>query len=113
MSDVWIYTVGSRLTGLGHVKRCLTLAAELKKRGVGVVFATEHETPGVSIIREAGHVVREYHPLDFSWAKMGGTYRNLIVDVMGDPSERLIDAARPAFDKIIVLSAAGYAPQGV
>jgi hypothetical protein len=113
MSDVLIYTVGSRLTGLGHVKRCLTLAAELKKRGVGAVFATEHETPGVSIIRDAGFAVYDYHPFDFSWTKMGGMYRNLIVDVMGDPSEMLLDAARPAFEKIIVLSAAGYAPHGV
>ena len=113
MIAVLIYTVGSQTHGLGHVKRCLTLAREFARRGVGVLFATEHETAGAEVIRQAGFPVREYHPLDFSWIEMGGQYQNLIVDVEGDPSEHMLDVARPIYKRLVVLSAAGYAPQGV
>lgn len=110
MKAVLIYTIGSQIHGLGHVKRCLTLARELQRREIGAVFATEHETPGTEIIRKAGFACFEYHPLDLSWMQFNGQCPVLIVDVEGDPSEHLLDAARPLFKKIVVLSAAGYAP---
>ncbi len=109
-APILIYTVGSKDHGLGHVKRCLTLARELVQRGVAVAFATEHETPGVGIIRGAGFSLYEYHPQDVSFVQLSSVFRHLIIDVKDDPSERMLDAARPCFEKIIVLSAAGYAP---
>ena len=111
---VLIYTLGDREQGLGHVKRCVTLARELVQRGVAVVFATQAETPAQAVIEQAGFPLVT-HPAggELDWPAAGEQYGNLIVDIKGDPSEHLMDAARPAFASVVVISAAGYAPQGV
>ena len=113
--NVMIYTIGSRDHGLGHVKRELTLARELNRRDIGVLFTTEVGTTSTKIIRDAGYTCFEYALGDFGWLQMAGrnAAETLIVDVEGDPSESLIDRARAFFGKVIVISAAGYAPQGV
>lgn len=111
MTTLVIYTVGSKQHGLGHVKRCLTLAHELQQREVGVIFVTEHETVGAETIRADGFTCYEYHPLDRSWVALGEQYHNLLIDIKDDPSETLIDAACPTFETITVVSASGYDPK--
>lgn len=114
MSEAFIiYTVGDQDHGLGHVKRCIVLARELAQRGIGSIFVTAHETSGARVLRDAGLVVYEYAPGDLSWSALSGQYHNLIIDIKGDPSERLMDVVRPLFNKVVVISAAGYSPQGV
>jgi len=46
---------GSEYIGMGHVMRCLTLAGELEKAGVGVLFLSRNHSAGVArIISDAG-----------------------------------------------------------
>lgn len=51
---------GDRLTGLGHVVRCLALAHELReKHGCGVIFAMAMGESGFALVQEAGFPVEQ------------------------------------------------------
>lgn len=105
MADITFWTVGDKTHGMGHVVRCLTLADELRLRGHGVEFRTEHETPGAGRIRSR-HAVIDYHPLDWSWMRQGG--QALIVDLEGGASRMFLAAARPHFTRIVSIAGSGW-----
>ena len=72
----------SAVIGIGHVARCLTLAAELAARGVQVSFACR-ELPGHQMVRivEAGHEVLRVAPDDeFACLAQGPVFDWIIVD---------------------------------
>ena len=107
MSDICIYTVGDRAHGMGHVVRCLTLAGALKASGFGVVFATQHETPGYERLRKSPYLVTDYAPDDVSWTNRARWCPACIIDVENGPTRAMLGAARK-FAKVIVIGGSGY-----
>ncbi|HYH07577.1 MAG TPA: glycosyltransferase [Thermoanaerobaculia bacterium] len=56
MTSLQIVTAGGGSVGLGHIRRCLTLAAALRNRDVEIAF---HVDGDAALIREAGFAVEE------------------------------------------------------
>ena len=110
MTTALIYTTGSKLSGLGHVIRMLTLARALKERGVSIMFCAEHETLGLERIRQAGERVIDFHPFDWSWAeRFGGDV--CIIDLEGGPPRAMLERARPHFRRLVVIGGSGWLMQ--
>ena len=107
MADICIYAVGDRAHGMGHVVRCLTLADALKASGFGVVFATQHETPGYERIRRSPYYVTDYAPDDVSWTNRARWCSACIIDVENGPTRAMLVAARK-FGKVVVIGGSGY-----
>jgi len=67
-SITFLTTSGTSI-GLGHLRRCLTLASELVERGARVDFALTGDEGGVTIARQAGydavHLVDDEQPAAF------------------------------------------------
>lgn len=120
--SICLYTIADRAHGYGHLQRCLVLADEFKRRGVGCVFVTEAgSAPVVARINAAGYSCFEFHPDDRSWlaqfARREDTHCNIvIIDVEGGPEFALLDEARGNYQRVIVIGGSGYTlrdPQAV
>src|SRR5687768_17124625 len=112
MSRIVIYTIGNREDGMGHVQRCLTLADELRRRGQAVGFVTLRGTPGEKRIAERGHTPLVHAPDVYTWLEEPGMLGDaLIIDIAHGPSREMMELARRGFERVIVLSAAGYNPE--
>jgi spore coat polysaccharide biosynthesis protein SpsF len=112
MSNFLIRTLGDRTHGMGHVVRCLTLADELSKRGHGIMFATENETPAYTRILNSSnhHPVIGYDSIDMSWARRHDRHDAIIIDLEGGPTEWMLHVVR-SFRKVIVIGGSGYVVQ--
>lgn len=107
MSEILFWTVGDRQHGMGHVIRCLTLANELRRRGHGILFATEHETPGLARIRQAGYPVYDFAPTDLSWTRRFATDM-IILDIEDGPPRQILEEARAHHARLVVIGGSGY-----
>jgi spore coat polysaccharide biosynthesis predicted glycosyltransferase SpsG len=105
MSSFTFYAVAKHSVGLGQIKRAVTLARELIARGHIVRFATEHETPGLQILRQARMDVIDYHPLDFSWVTRGDV---LVVDLKRGPGRTLLERVREHYRTVVSFGNVGY-----
>ena len=110
MSSILFYTVGDRTHGMGHVVRCIVLADELRRRGHGITFTTEHETVGLTRIQQADYSVYDFAPHDLSWSHRFPA-DICIVDVENGPSREMLEAVRPYHMKVVVISGSGYIMQ--
>jgi len=98
---ILIKTLGDAKHGLGHVKRCLTLARELRRRNVDVVFTTPDNTPGHKIISDAQLPIREE----------AGAAHALIIDVQHGPDRETLACAREHYPTVINIGGVGWAMQ--
>ncbi len=109
MNGYVFWVTGDRARGLGHIIRSLQLGAELVRRGCGVTFCTEHETPGAARLQKSIYSVEDYHPLDWSWMKRyNAAYVTLIIDVENGPARDFLEAAQFSFQRVVVVAGSGY-----
>ena len=60
MTSLLIVTEGGSAIGLGHIRRCLTLAAALKRSAIDVVFRVAGGEAAELLVRDAGFPVEPY-----------------------------------------------------
>lgn len=87
--QILIYTLGDKRRGMGHVARSLTLADELKRRGIGVSFSTILDSPGANKITGRGY------PVYADWHSLARAADVVVVDVQH------IDGYRPDLDLLL------------
>jgi len=108
MPNILIYTVASKAHGFGHLQRMLVLAGALQARGCGVLFCTEHETPGLDRLRQAGANVYDFSPADWSWAYRFPGHDCCIIDLESGPSREMLQHVRMYFKTVVVVGGTGY-----
>lgn len=63
MTSLLIVTEGGRSVGLGHLRRCVTLAAALTRSGVQTTFRVEGGEAAEALVRDAGFPVEAHADL--------------------------------------------------
>ncbi|HEX7809074.1 MAG TPA: UDP-2,4-diacetamido-2,4,6-trideoxy-beta-L-altropyranose hydrolase [Thermoanaerobaculia bacterium] len=63
MTSLVAVTEGGSSVGLGHIRRCLTLAAALRKHGVDVAFRVAGGEAAEAVARDAGFAAESYGDL--------------------------------------------------